>query len=115
MSDEKRACVAAIAATLNGNFVQSLYDYGVGRYRTMNITKTGNFIQLYDFSRNSFMSGTLPNLYDYKTASFVQLNLNGNQINGFDYKTSNFFNGSIYGRMVSIYDFQTSRYYSYVF
>lgn len=115
MSDDKRACVAAIVVTINGIRVQSLYDYNYNSVKVYSIAKSGNNIQIYDLTRNSYMAGFMPNFYDYKTSSYVQVNVNGNVFSGFDYQTSTFFNGYILGKTISIFDGQTSKSYAYGF
>lgn len=115
MSDDKRACVAVIIANVNGFNVQNLYDNSINGYRTYSLTRNGNNIILYDYNRNSYISGFLPNLYDYSTSSYIQITIRKNVISGFDYQTSSFFNANIIGRTINIFDGQTSSNYTYSF
>lgn len=112
MDDNKRArIVAAIALKRNGQ-VSNVYDYNRCTYILMNSTILGQNISVLD-TNNGYLMGTLPNLFDYPTNSYISINIFDNQFNGWDYQSGTFFNGTIYGNMVLFFDSSKATYFNY--
>lgn len=113
MKDDKRACIAAIAGIYNGVKAHSVYDYSRGAYKNIDVHINGRSVQLFDYDRSTYLSGTLSSLFDYGSSSYIQMNIRGNHFNGFDYETASYFDGSIRGRRVNIFDYGASTYFDY--
>ena len=79
----------------------------------MSVSHTGNFLSVYDYQRSNYLSGYLPNLFDYSTASYVNMMMSGNTINGFDYHTATYFSVTVNAGNVTIFDYQMAQYYMY--
>lgn len=114
MIKEQRRCIAAIAAALINHIrPNAVYDYDNHKYTQFMIDINGKNISFYDYERRSYITGILPNLYDYGTKKYVQLLFSGTYFNGFDFSTGTYFNGSVNGREVSFFDYEDSRYHNY--
>lgn len=113
MTHEKRVCVAAAVALIRNGWAGNVYDYGRGKYVMITSSISGRDISIYDFDRNGYLTGMVPNLYDYPSGAYINVNVNGDQFNGFDYQTSRWFNGSVNGSMVLVFDGEVGRYFNY--
>jgi hypothetical protein len=113
MKDEARAAVAAIVrAAVTGRSISSIFDYDAGKYRTFSGTASGS-VNLYDYDRGVYVTGSLHSLYDYGHGEYISLKIEGNHFSGFDYGSRNNFTGTLSGNMVEIYDFDTGQHYQY--
>ena len=79
----------------------------------MSVSHTGNFLSVYDYQRSNYLSSYLPNLFDYSSASYVNMMMSGNTINGFDYHTATYFSVTVNAGNVTIFDYQMAQYYMY--
>jgi hypothetical protein len=70
-------------------------------------------VNVYDYERSCYFSGTVPSLYDYGCGAYVQLNVRGVDFSGYDYGAGHYFSGRVSGRSVSVYDYGDGRYYDY--
>lgn len=115
MNVQKHIAIAAIVAKQQGRDVRHVYDYNQSKYVLVHFNSTSgpNHVNLFDYDRSSYVTGTLPTIFDYGSGTYINLNINGNRFNGFDYETGSHFNGMINGNMVNIFDFQHGRYFNY--
>jgi len=113
MNQNTRACVAYIAASLNGASGSAVYDYSQSKHISISGSADTNNVNIYDYDRGCHVSGEPSNLYDYGNSAHIQLNMNGTQFDGYDYHTSSHFSGDVNGNSVSIYDHETSSHYNY--
>lgn len=114
MIDNKRRDIAAIAYVLiSRRMINGIFDYPNYMHTNLLIQVNGKSISVFDYSRNNYIGGYLPNLFDYSTASYIILNIIGNSFNGFDYQSSSYFNGSVNSNYVQIFDYQKEIYYHY--
>lgn len=115
MKIQKHIVIAAIAAQQQGRSVNHVYDYGQGKYVPVRFSSAigSKHIKMYDCSRNSYIAGTLPSIYDYSSGSYINIRINGNRFNGYDYESNYYFTGSVNGGMVTIYDYQYGKYFNF--
>ena len=77
MEDYKRACVAAVVAAISSRKnVSSVYDFGKGRYLMYSTNINGRSISVYDYSRGGYIQGSLDQVYDYVSGSYISLHVN---------------------------------------
>jgi len=112
MTDEKRACIAAIAyVAISHNTSNAIYDYHRSIYVNLGIQCNGSLFNVYDYDRSGYLGGYLPNIFDYPSGYYIQLSINGRNFTGFDYETSTYYNGFVNGRSISVYDYEHNQYY----
>ncbi len=113
MTPGTRACVAYIAAGLNGSNSSSVFDYTESKYINISGAVNSSNVNIYDHDRGCHVTGSPSNLFDYGVSSHIQLNMNGTQFSGYDYHSGNHFSGNVNNKAVSIFDYETSSYYNY--
>ena len=114
MNANSRACVACIAAAIaSGSTPQSVYDYSQGKYIPISGSATTSSVNIFDYARGCYISGTSTSFYDYGTESYISLSVNGNQFQGYDYDKGYSYKGTISNGSVSIYDYGESTYFQY--
>ena len=113
MNSGTRACIAYIAAELNGSNSSSVFDYEQSKYINISGDVNSTNVNIFDYGRGCYVTGSPSNLFDYGVGAYIQLNISGSQFSGFDYHSGNHFNGSVSNNSVSIYDYETSSYYNY--
>jgi len=114
MTDGKRACIAFVCglkinALLCGNCV---FDYKNNKYRYYINIGNSNFT-VYDYGRNCYLNGDLPNLFDYSSGHYITLNVKDKSFQGFDYESGHYYVGDVMEREICIYDYEQSSYYRY--
>lgn len=85
IADVRRAVAVASYVMVTNRVDSSVFDFANGGYHLMSVSHTGNFLSVYDYQRSNYLSGYLPNLFDYSTASYVNMMMSGNTINGFEH------------------------------
>lgn len=113
IADVRRAVAVASYVMVTNRVALSVFDFTNGGYHLMSVSHTGNFLSVYDYQRSNYLSGYLPNLFDYSTASYVNMMMSGNTINGFDYHTATYFSVTVNAGNVTIFDYQMAQYYMY--
>lgn len=114
MQNNQRPAIAAIAYMLIANKqVSSVYCYKQSKYISLSGEATLKSVNIYDYDRQTYISGSDNSLYDYGTKSYVSLDISGKTFNGYDYNSSAYFSGNIQNGSVSLYDYETSQYYSF--
>lgn len=113
IADVRRAVAVASYVMVTNRVASSVFDFANGGYHPMSVSHTGNFLSVYDYQRSNYLSGYLPNLFDYSTASYVNMMMSGNTINGFDYHTATYFTVTVNAGNVTIFDYQMAQYYMY--
>lgn len=117
MTDEKRRCLVFLYASIirPKKSYRNVYDYQQGQYHFYRMTRrNGDNIMVFDYTRRSYMGGNLPNIYDYKSASYISFQLIKPEIRCFDYEKSSFIKGQMTASIVSILDYETGKYYKYL-
>lgn len=80
IADVRRAVAVASYVMVTNRVASSVFDFTNGDYHPMSVSHTGNFLSVYDYQRSNYLSGYLPNLFDYSTASYVNMMMSGNTI-----------------------------------
>ena len=94
MDSNKRACLALIIGRAANQNYQSVYDFGAGKLCMFTSSGSVGNIHVFDFQRDSVVTGSLASLYDMGTNSFTTVNMNGSSFCGFDYGTTSYFTGN---------------------
>ena len=75
-----------------------------------------NSINIYDYSRSSYLGGTKDSIYDYGTNTYITLKVQGGKFSGYDYETASYYSGTINGsNSISFYDQSDGSYYNFTF
>ena len=106
MEDGKRACIAIIAASIhNKRNYSSVFDYSQSSYIPVSVNFTNNgYVSAYDYHRGGYLTGNIPNLFDYVSSSHINLLFQNSQITGFDFGTSSHFSIQVTNNHVSVFD-----------
>ena len=114
MNNGTRACIAFIAGRIISSKIAShIYDYLKSRYINISGSVTNKNVNIYDYDRGCYFSGSIPSLFDYGTSSYVELKINGNKFSGFDYNDGHYFSGSVNGNSITLYDYGESKHFSF--
>jgi hypothetical protein len=114
MNPRTRACVAYVAGTkISGSSSGSIYDYAQAKNLSISGQVDGQYVNVYDYERKCYVSGMLPNLFDYGSGAPVSVEVSGQNFSGYDYSTKHHFSGSVSGNSVSLYDHGESKYFRY--
>lgn len=113
MDSDKRACLAFIIGRAENGNIHSVYDFNRGRFCLYTSSGDAGNLQVLDHQRNSMLTGSLTGIFDFRTSSYMSINMNGSSFTGFDYGSSSFFSGTISGNVIMIYDGQASSYNTY--
>ncbi len=117
MTDQKRRCFAFLYASIlrPTKTYRNVYDYQQGEYYFYRVTrKSEESIMVFDYSRSGYMGGSLPNIFDYESASYISFQNIKPEFRCFDYERGNYLRGQMIASVVSIYDFETGNYYRYL-
>lgn len=113
MNPDKQAAIAYIAALSRNRNISSVYDYCRNKFCIFSNSDSNGNINVYDSSRNSFIVGNLPTVYDYATNTIIQIDVRNGVVSGYDFEASVFFTGNVLDTMVSL--FVNGQYYNYSF
>lgn len=114
MTDSKRACIAFVCglkinALLCGNCV---FDYENNKYCYFSHKENAN-LMIADYSRNNYLQGVLPTLFDFASGTYITLNVKNDSFQGFDYESGHYYTGNMTENNIHIYDYEQSSYYTY--
>ena len=105
MSPDTRAMVAAAAyAYISGRKVAGMHDHAAGRDRRIAAEARGEQLQGYDGDRAAGFGGSLPDLFDAGTNSFVALRIEGANAEGYDHQTATAFAVAVSDQRAQVYD-----------
>lgn len=117
MTNEKRRCLVFLYASFirPSKTYNNVYDYQQGQYHFYMVTrKDEKSIMVFDYSRRSYMGGNLPNIYDYKSSSFISIQQMKPDISCFDYERGSYIRGQMTASIVTLFDYETGSYYKYL-
>ena len=118
MKKHVRAVVAYVAGRLvTGNESSYVYDYSVGRYRSVSGSVRPDQVNVYDYEERCYLGGngssTALSLYHYGEQSHISIQISGDSFSGYDYGAQHHFSGNVNGSSVDLYDYGESGYFSY--
>lgn len=114
MNSGSRACIAYIVArAISDSSSSHAYDYTRSKYIAFSGDVSSHGVNVYDYGRRCYCSGSLSQLYDYGNRKHIDLEIRGDQFSGFDYASGKSFKGSVSGDSVSLYDYETSQFYNF--
>lgn len=109
-----RACLASVAARLNGMHVDgAVFDHTQGKRVRLSGSVGPDAVNVYDHDRSAHVTGSAPNLYDHGTRRPVSLVMNGAIFTGFDHFSGLHYSGRIHGSAVTIFDHETGRHHQF--
>lgn len=115
MTDAKRAAIAFICGVKYNNQSSAirLYDYSRKMYVPFSIIMDNYSFNVYDYFRNSYISGNDSQIYDYQTNSYIRITMGHSAFDGYDFMSGFYFQGSVNKNNIMIYDYEFSQYYYY--
>ncbi|RVT93168.1 hypothetical protein [Sphingomonas crocodyli] len=109
MAPHIRALIAASAyAFVTGDKVAGIYDHAAGRHLRIAAECRGSSLQGYDGDRAARFGGTLPEIFDTATQTFVSMMIEGARVQGYDRASSTFYTAEVTASLVQLYDHGTS-------
>ena len=112
-TDECKQMLKSAHYELFGGLYEFLVDNAFGVVKTV-IGGNARY-NIYDYSRGGYIQGSLDQVYDYVSGSYISLHVNGNTFNGYDYERGFYFNGQISNGGISFFDYEMALYYNYSF
>lgn len=114
MKHEKRRALAYIVGRIiTGKEANAIFDYKNSQYFHFGGQVTSATINVFDYSRSSYLSGSPSSIYDYATGSYLSISLHQNGFDGFDYETSQHFSGSVNSNSINLYDYESASYFNF--
>lgn len=117
MNNEKRACIAYIAAIqINANtHYRYLYDCVFKEYKNYRyMTRHSSvFYSVFDYQRNSYMDVKLSTIYDGLSDKFLSVNFMGHKFSGHDFETGCYFFGVVENDEIKFFDYQENSVFLY--
>lgn len=116
MKQEQRASIALICGAISHNQrFRSVFDYSKSRYCTFSINNfQSNNISVFDYDRGCYISGFLPNIFDYSTGNYVHIDRRGNKFHGYDYASCCYFIATVNGKNILFFDYEDNSYSNFV-
>lgn len=103
MDSNKLSAIAyLIVVSVSKKRSQALFDYSRHKFHSFSFSSNGNSVNIFDYTRHCYLSGILPNIYDYGTRSYIMINIRDSHFDGYDYETHLFFSGSVSGNIINI-------------
>lgn len=114
MREDLRRGIAYIAGRIvSGQQASAVYDYTASGYFQLSGDVSSSRVNVYDYGRGCHLSGTPPSLYDYGTASYFDLKVEGPKVKGYDYASRTYYEATVDGRAISVYDFGEGSFFNY--
>jgi len=115
----KRRIVAfVIGKLISGREISRVFDKTTSSYNEINGEVSIKSINVFDTEKNEMITGSGDekgiSLYDFATAKFIDLKINGENFDGFDYESKRVFYGDMKDNTVSFFDFQDSKHHYYI-
>ena len=119
MNIYKRRIVAfVIGKLISGREISRVFDKTTSSYNEINGEVSIKSINVFDTEKNEMITGSGDDkgisLYDFATAKFIDLKINGENFDGFDYESKRVFYGDMKDNTVSFFDFQDSKHHYYI-
>lgn len=100
-----RALIAAAAfAFVTGKKVAGVYDHTTARHLRIAAEARGKSLQGFDGDRSVKFGGTLPELYDAGSRTYVSMAIDGSKAEGFDRGSSSAYTANVAEGLVQLYD-----------
>ena len=114
MLPHTRAMISAAAyAFISGKKVAGLHDHASGRDLQIAAESRGNHLQGYDGDRSVQFGGTLPELFDAGSGTFVSLEISGSNARGFDRGSSASYAAQVSDQRVQLYDYSEAEWFAF--
>jgi hypothetical protein len=115
----KRRIVAfVIGKLIRGKEISRVFDKTTSSYNEINGEVSIKSINVFDTEKNEMITGSGDekgiSLYDFATAKFIDLKIDGENFDGFDYESKKVFYGDMKDNTVSFFDFQDSKHHYYI-
>jgi hypothetical protein len=105
MLPHTRALIAASAfAFITGKKVAGLYDHATARHLKIAAEARGESLQGFDGDRSAKFGGTLPELYDTHSRTYISMTIDGATAQGFDRGAQVAYTANVTDRGVQLYD-----------
>ncbi len=119
MNIYKRRIVAyVIGKIVGGKEISKIFDKTTSSYNEITGEVSDTRINVYDTEKNEMFTGSADkkgiSLYDFATAKFIDLKINGDTFDGFDYESKKVFYGDLKENTISFFDFQDSKHHYYI-
>ena len=119
MDTDKRRIVAYIVGKLvSGKEIYKIFDRTTSSYNQITGEVSPSRINVYDIEKNEMVSGSGDDkgisLYDFISAKFIDLRIEGSKFDGFDYESKKIFYGDYKENTVAFFDLQDSKHHYYI-
>jgi hypothetical protein len=112
MKHGKRTAIAFIVGKIMvEQAATSVHDYQASAY--FNFSGEVNPLNIYDYARGNYLTGTLESIYDYASGHYINVKQENGAFSGYDYETGTYFSITIAEGNISFYDYEDSTYYSF--
>ena len=114
MLPHTRAMIAASAYSfVTGKKVAGLHDHASGRDLQIAAESRGHHLQGFDGDRSVQFGGTLPELFDAGSGSFVSLEISGPNARGFDRGSASSYTAQVSDQRVQLYDYSQATWFAF--
>ena len=119
MNNDKRRIVAYIIGKLvSGKEIYKIFDRTTSSYNQIMGEVSPTRINVYDTEKNELITGSGDDkgisLYDFTSAKFIDLRMEGSKFDGFDYESKKLFYGDYKENTVALFDFQDSKHHYFI-
>ena len=119
MNIDKRRIVAYIIGKLvSGKEIYKIFDRTNSSYNQITGEVSPTRINVYDTEKSEMITGSGDDkgisLYDFTSAKFIDLRIEGTKFDGFDYESKKLFYGEYNENTVALFDFQDSRHHYFI-
>jgi hypothetical protein len=114
MAPHTRTMLAAsVYALVTGETVAGVYDHSNKRHLRIAAETRGEHLQGFDGERGTKFGGTLPEVFDAGTRTFVSIELDNGGARGYDRASSTFFTATVSAQSVQLYDHSISSWFAF--
>lgn len=114
MFPHTRAMIAAAAyAFITRHKVAGMHDHASGQDLQIAAESRGNHLQGYDGDRAVQFGGTLPELFDAGSGTFVSLEISGPNARGFDRGSAGSYAAQVSDSRVQVYDYSQAAWFAF--
>lgn len=115
MDDARRKTVAFLCGMYLSKFTNSsIFDYTRKAYYSLDYSFDGQNITVYDYERRCYISGSFHSLFDYGVSGYVDIRIiREGTLEVYDYKSASYLEVTCRDKEISIFDYKVGKYFEY--